>query len=366
MELAEAAALARMRGETDHVASLLLQAFEYEKEAANQCAQDISLEPTRSVLHRSAAVLALQCGEYREAERLIARGLSGEPPDEIAEELRDLLEQVYFERHLSLRGLSLEPTEVQLSIAGPTVGYGMVLTDEFVGRVQTFERLIVRTAERKLGLPYRESGLPTKDIRENFAVVMSVPRAASFAVSLKIARPETQQLLLPGFEGNLEAKEIVDDILDGLFRLNTGDDAAVRQQIPEEAYFKNFVGLAKELVPDGKQIRAVGLTTDGERGRQLLLDRPRNEIAKHLARTPAPDAGPIRIRVRGALLFADARALSRGVIKVVDSDGTEHKVVVPEGLMSDIVRPLWDSEVEVEGLLDSEGIHMEDIRRAGE
>jgi len=29
-------------------------------------------------------------------ERLIAAALSGDPPDEIAEELRDLLEQVYF------------------------------------------------------------------------------------------------------------------------------------------------------------------------------------------------------------------------------------------------------------------------------
>ena len=50
----------------------------------------------RSVLHRSAASLALECGALREAERLIAAALSGDPPDEIAEELRDLLEQVYF------------------------------------------------------------------------------------------------------------------------------------------------------------------------------------------------------------------------------------------------------------------------------
>jgi hypothetical protein len=48
-------------------------------------------------LHRSAAALALECGVLREAERLIAAALSGDPPNEIAEELRDLLEQVYFE-----------------------------------------------------------------------------------------------------------------------------------------------------------------------------------------------------------------------------------------------------------------------------
>ena len=32
----------------------------------------------------------------KRAERLIAVALSGEPPEEIAEELRDLLEKVYF------------------------------------------------------------------------------------------------------------------------------------------------------------------------------------------------------------------------------------------------------------------------------
>jgi hypothetical protein len=37
----------------------------------------------------------MQCGEYREAERLIAMALSGEPPYEIADELRHLLQQVY-------------------------------------------------------------------------------------------------------------------------------------------------------------------------------------------------------------------------------------------------------------------------------
>jgi hypothetical protein len=57
------------------------------------------LEPTHSVLHRSAAVLALECSELREAERLIGRALAGNPPVDIANELRDLLlEEVYPQR----------------------------------------------------------------------------------------------------------------------------------------------------------------------------------------------------------------------------------------------------------------------------
>jgi hypothetical protein len=60
-----------------------------------QAAEQSQTEPTRSVLHRSAATLALDCGEYREAERLVATALAGNPPEPIANELRDVLAAVY-------------------------------------------------------------------------------------------------------------------------------------------------------------------------------------------------------------------------------------------------------------------------------
>jgi hypothetical protein len=97
MQLADEADRLHRQGDEAAARQLRQQAFEKERLAAEQTAADVSLEPTRSVLHRSAASLALECGDYREAERLIAVALSGEPPDEIAEELRDLLEQVYFD-----------------------------------------------------------------------------------------------------------------------------------------------------------------------------------------------------------------------------------------------------------------------------
>jgi hypothetical protein len=96
MELVDVAERARREGNVQAAREQLRQAFEQEREAARLSAAQLELEPTRSVLHRSAAVLALECGALREAERLIATALSGNPPEEIAEELRDLLEQVYF------------------------------------------------------------------------------------------------------------------------------------------------------------------------------------------------------------------------------------------------------------------------------
>jgi hypothetical protein len=106
MRLVDDAELARRNGNLQVARERIRQAFDLERQAADLVADDFSQEPTRSVLHQSAASLALECGALREAERLIAEALSGDPPDDIAEELRDLLEQVYFGGKKGRRSLS--------------------------------------------------------------------------------------------------------------------------------------------------------------------------------------------------------------------------------------------------------------------
>jgi hypothetical protein len=98
MRLVDQAEHLRREGDAEGSRAQLLEALKHESRAAALSAPDMALEPTRSVLHRSAAALALRCCEFREAERLIATALAGNPPERIAEELRDLLEEVYFER----------------------------------------------------------------------------------------------------------------------------------------------------------------------------------------------------------------------------------------------------------------------------
>ena len=117
MRLADQADHLRRRGEEQEADARLRQALDHEQRAAGLAAPDLALEPTRSVLHRSAATLAWQCGEYREAERLITTALSGTPPETVAEELRDLLLQVYFEQspRKKRRPLSAPPRPAQES-----------------------------------------------------------------------------------------------------------------------------------------------------------------------------------------------------------------------------------------------------------
>jgi hypothetical protein len=93
MDYAGQALLARQRGDHPDAERLFQLAFELERRAATPLINS-TLEPSRSIILRSAASLALDCGEIREAERLIAIALSGDPPDTIAAELRKLLMQV--------------------------------------------------------------------------------------------------------------------------------------------------------------------------------------------------------------------------------------------------------------------------------
>lgn len=95
MELADAAFEARRRQNGTEATRLFRESLQLERSAAEQVMPDIGAEPTRSVLLRSAASLALQCEEFRTAEKLIAIALSGNPPDEIVEELRTILAVVY-------------------------------------------------------------------------------------------------------------------------------------------------------------------------------------------------------------------------------------------------------------------------------
>jgi hypothetical protein len=74
--------------------SLYEQAFELERQAALSLLNREDIEPTRSVLFRSAAALAKNCHRYKDSEKMIAYGLLGNPPEYIAEQLREIYDDI--------------------------------------------------------------------------------------------------------------------------------------------------------------------------------------------------------------------------------------------------------------------------------
>ena len=355
MDFAGQAAAERRRGFYDRALELTRQAFELEGVAAREIENQLDFEPTRSVLHRSAASLALECHEVREAERLIGRALSGSPPDEIAEELRDLLEDVYFHRHLSLRGVVLQPDELQLSLEGNAVGFGIAPTSYLLTRVRDVEALIFRTAERRQGREFREAGRRPKELAEKLELYVSVPRAASFAVSLRIGSP---QLELPGMSF---PREVIADLFDCFELLNAGDLQELEQRIPEETYLRNFVGLAEKIAPDGERVRRVGFTATTDQGERHVALSPRRERIRGGVISPKPTESEPIAEVQGILLEADATSRRQGHIQVIDEDGKAHRFNVPRGMMSDIVKPMFEERVIVTARRKGRGFLLESI-----
>lgn len=350
MDLAELSHLERLQENFEKAKEYLYQAFLKEKEAALSANNIYEFEPTKSVLLRSAASLAIKCGENREAEKLITLALSAEPAEEIAAELRDLLEEVYFNRHLETKGISLNDDELQLSLAGNAVSFGVIQSGYFLGRIQSTSRLIYRTVERLLGKQYRDDGKVDKAIRDKFDTFISVPRPASFAVTIKIGHPSNQIELF-----DVKPK-IVKEIMNCFGYFEKDDLNTLKKHIKDDAYYTNFVSLSKQLLPDGENISFVGFTANVDnKKRDIKLTKTKKSFVEEISPKIETDKAEVDVTISGMLLYADSTKNKRE-IRLVDEENKTYKIHVPKGMMDDIVKPLWDEEVIVKGTYKSKTI----------
>ena len=134
---------------------------------------------------------------------------------------------------------------------------------------------------------------------------------------------------------------MIDDLLACLESFGANDEDRLKELIPDATYRRNFIGLAERLAPDGEQVRVVGLTVlrEGEERRVSLVKEPRDPPARRTADKSSSD-------IVGRLLFADGTS-DRKHIKIIDEHGESHTLIVPEGMMADIVKPLWEDVVKV-------------------
>jgi hypothetical protein len=358
MDAAGRAFHADIHGDYATAETLFREAFELERRAALLVAET-NTEPTRSVLLRSAASLALDCHEFREAERLVAIALAGNPPASISDELRDLLETVYFSRHLSLRGLELDPGEFRMSLAGLSIGFGIIESGQFLRRAEIVEKLLVRTAERLRGRPFRESGSPSPKALQGVEVFYSTAIAASFAISIRLGRPQ-RQLMLPGVV-EPGPKEVIDDFLACVGEFNAEKTEALHQRIQSEAYFNNFTALARKLAPDGEKVKTVGFTSvRGDDTKQVALSRPAG-----IAWRPRSDESKTE-RITGIIRSADetSRHREHPVFGLEDDQGKKQTVTVPPGMLQDIVKPYWGERVRVIATRKQKRLELVDIEAA--
>ena len=271
MEFSDQADAFRRDKDTASARALYRKAMEKEREAALGYRTLSDAKPaTVGILLRSAATLARDAGETREAERLISLALSAEDvPPYVATELRDLLEEVNFQRHLELRNVQLTEQEVQMSLIGDAVSFGMVQSDEFLDRSEALQDIFYRTAEWQAGQPYRKHGFVAPAVRNQFAVYLSAFRGGSFAVTYRIGTQKEMEPSLPldapDESDRIDAAAVMDEVINNLRLFEEQNEQELEKQI-NGAYLKNFLDQARRIAPDGKRIKQVGLTTQRQSG----------------------------------------------------------------------------------------------------
>ena len=332
----------RAHGNTELAIKLFRNALDNEMAAIDSLSTQSGLG--WSVLHRSAATLALDCEEFRLAEKLASTALAGDPYPEIADELRNVLQQANSYRHLELRGVELAPDEMQMSLSGGDVGHGFIAASEFTTRIENVSKLFSRTVERLHNRPFRKRGRMPKSLVGMSEVFVSTPRAASFAVTVKLSSP----IKKPSSHEELEPSAIVDEFMDLMGLVNNSRIEEIHKRIPDIAYLRNLLDLAKKIAPDGDRVRQVGFTSIryGEE-HSVEFIRPAAEISPQ----PAVPIAPLRPTepqsLIGTLIGADVTRPNNALIKITDDSKRTYQFHVHRGRIDRIVRPLWHSRVAV-------------------
>ena len=187
-------------GQHEAAIASFLRAMERDRLAA----ETETTEPSRGILFRSAAWLALEALEPREAERLAAAGLAAKDVNaRTADELRAVMEDARVRLQSDLPPPSIA-SSISLSIEGPEIGYGEADPGEFLLRADAMRSLLFRTAERRQNLPFRRAGPVSAVVRNQLR-----PRLQSSAGSLII------RLVLGGPQLTLwdDNAALVDDVL---------------------------------------------------------------------------------------------------------------------------------------------------------
>lgn len=366
MDLAEAAFFHSKKGEDILASRYFSQALELEQQAAFMLPLDRASEPSRSILFRSAASLAFNAGDSIMAERLAAQGLAGYPPAEILEELRDLLEEVTFYRHLSTYGMQLSESEWKMTLDGSAVKKGVVLTDLLLARVEKVSSLVRRTIERKLGLPFQVNRGVPDERRDRYGLFTRALAPSSFAVVFQLGEPDKKQM--PLFTGELEPVEVIDEILECLALVEGERVELLSERIPNQDYLENFIGLARQIAPDGKDIKTVGFTVvrNGEE-KPLAIRKNRKAIGRvfsGITRQVDSDNSPGEtLTLAGVLNFASSpRSKPYGTVKLTNLETGKHQTIhVRKSLMKDIVQPYYEENVQVTVIKKGETLYLDDV-----
>lgn len=359
----------RKQGNDKRATELFLEALELETKAAALLSPTRETEPSRSILYRSAASLAFNGGDYETADRLIANGLTGFPPPEIRDELKDLYEDVNFMRHLRTKGMELSKDQWLMTLSGDAIFHGGAVVEHLLLRVERLTTMFYRTVERLLKMPYRTNGGVTKEIKDLYGLFINAFSPGSFAVVFQLGRPSQQLVLLPEFGQvkPVEPEVVIDEVFQCLKIYEGLEPATLRERFDDQVYYDNFVGLAKQISPDGEDVKLVGFTSirDGEE-RPVALRKSRQQLrdAQQLTRSQQDSTeSTTKKTYRGILRYANSPIRRKfGTVRLIDDEtGDSHNIRVPIAIMKDVVQPFYEERVNIVVVEKGDKKYLEEI-----
>lgn len=352
MLLAEKALVARRDNNSELSIECSKKAFLLETDAAKLIPNDLSSEPTRSILYCSAASLAFEAKEYEAAKRLAIQGLAGYPSKRIEKELTEIFEKVSFEDHLILHDVSLDAGDFQFTLQGNAVSNGFIFYDCFKKRFEALQTLIEKTTQRLMGYPFKNGSIP-RDAKP-FMTGLSVPQTGSYAVTVRLAYKENQQNSL-----FVTPEEVINEVIYCVDEINNHNEMELSKHITDKSYYLNFLSNTKILAPDGEEIRGVGLVKrDKKTGLlrkniEISLSSQKEEVIEKITRLKP-------VTIQGIIDFASARPNNTECIGLTSDDSKTYKLRADEGL-DDYVRSFYKQQVIVTGSYDGEYIYITEL-----
>lgn len=341
MELYDAALAARRAGDEDAFRKNVNLALEAEAAAAEDFAKTHGLEPTRSILYRSAATIAMTACSFAKALEFSAAGLAADSvPAAIRAELVAIVKDANYRLNvLETDGVAIGNESIILSLEGEAVGNGMVRHEVFKAKLGAVVNIINRTADRIGGIVFGDARGKTFTA----PLFVSPPIPGSFAIEVRLG--DQRQPDLSGIPLATDADAVLDEVVGCFQDFKDGNLDALRQRISSDEYFTNFMALGRALQPDGAKITAVELVGNLHKGVKrvrITSPRPKPERKKRLG-----DEVIETKEITGILRVAEKRGEGKERVEIIDDEGNWHDVHVPAALMADVVRPLWDSRVTI-------------------
>ena len=339
MDLVFMARIERRRGNTQQATEMFEQALDLELDAVKSL--DGVMEPTYSVLRRSAGWIAVDCGNFRLAERLACEALAKEPPPWVATELRNLLDYAMLSLRLQPEDVVLQDGDVELCLAGNSISSQYAPFSDVYVRADSFQKMYLRVAQWRNALEYSRH-IPSW-IRQQYPLFVSSRRLDAHGVSFRTGKLGSQLGLL----ATPEPSQVVESMVNVFGAVNYAGVKGLSEEGLNGDYRNSIAGLVKQIAPDGARVRRVGVVVaSGKDTRVVSLERPASDIQVLDRVTP----GSTR-EVRGMLRVADAHNESRNIVTIYPIGGEPSvRFHVPNAWMDDVVPHMWNTYVFASGV----------------